>query len=60
MKGEIEWYITVEQFLASVLNAKPLVDFFSKRTSLSDNIGQFKSKRFSRLQSFQESQAMKV
>ncbi|KAF2879783.1 hypothetical protein ILUMI_26388 [Ignelater luminosus] len=60
MKGEIEWYITVEQFLASVLNAKPLVDFFSKRTSLSDNIGQFKSKRFTRLQSFQESQAMKV
>ncbi|KAF5278381.1 hypothetical protein FQA39_LY05870 [Lamprigera yunnana] len=57
VKGEIEWYITIEQFLASVLNAKPLVDFFSKRTSLSDNIGQFKSKRFNRLPSYQETQA---
>ncbi|KAF5307076.1 hypothetical protein FQR65_LT07135 [Abscondita terminalis] len=60
VKGEIEWYITIEQFLASVLNAKALVDFFSKRTSLSDNVGQFKSKRFNRLQSYQEAQAKKV
>ncbi|KAK5644832.1 hypothetical protein RI129_006132 [Pyrocoelia pectoralis] len=59
VKGEIEWYITVEQFLASMLNAKDLVDFFSKRTSISDNIGQFKTNRFNRLHSY-ETQPKKV
>ncbi|XP_076251354.1 TBC1 domain family member 8/9 isoform X2 [Rhynchophorus ferrugineus] len=51
---EIEWYITVEQFLASILNAEPLVDFFSKRTSLSDNIKSLKGKRLNRLTSIEE------
>jgi hypothetical protein len=59
-KMEIQWYITVEQFLASVLNAQPLVDFFSKRASLSDNIQQLKGRRFTRYNSLCEVPAMKV
>ncbi|KAJ3622326.1 hypothetical protein MTP99_002843 [Tenebrio molitor] len=59
-KLEIQWYITVEQFLASVLNAQPLVDFFSKRASLSDNIQQLKGRRFTRYNSLCEVPAMKV
>lgn len=39
-----EWQITVEQFLASVLNAQPIVDFFSKQTTLSDNIEHLRSR----------------
>ncbi|XP_044261162.1 TBC1 domain family member 9 [Tribolium madens] len=59
-KTEIQWYITVEQFLASVLNAQPLVDFFSKRTSISDGIQQLKRRRYTRYNSLYEVPAMKV
>ncbi|XP_015838792.2 TBC1 domain family member 9 isoform X1 [Tribolium castaneum] len=59
-KTEIQWYITVEQFLASVLNAQPLVDFFSKRTSISDGIQQLKGRRYTRYNSLYEVPAMKV
>ncbi|KAJ8963531.1 hypothetical protein NQ317_015802 [Molorchus minor] len=50
-KTEIQWYITVEQYLATILNAQPLVDFFSKRISLSESIQQFKSRKYSRMSS---------
>lgn len=59
-KTEIQWYITVEQFLASVLHSQPLVDFFSKRVSLCENIQQFKSRRYSRINSLCEVPAIKV
>ncbi|XP_063922284.1 TBC1 domain family member 9 [Zophobas morio] len=59
-KTEIQWYITVEQFLASVLNAQPLVDFFSKRTSPVESIQQLKGRRYTRYNSFYEVPAMKV
>lgn len=57
-KMEIEWYITVEQFLASILNAQPLVDFFSKRSSISDNIKLLKGKQFNRYSSIEETPAV--
>ncbi|XP_050310363.1 TBC1 domain family member 9 isoform X2 [Anthonomus grandis grandis] len=56
-KMEIQWYITVEQFLASILNAQPLVDFFSKRSSISENIKLLKGKRVNRFSSMTESPA---
>ncbi|KAG5898217.1 hypothetical protein JTB14_005595 [Gonioctena quinquepunctata] len=59
-KTEIKWYITVEQFLASILNAQPLVDFFSRRVSLSDKIQQLKSRKFTRINSLCEVSAIKV
>lgn len=60
LKSNIQWYITVDQFLATVLNAEPLVNFFSKRTSISDHLEHFKNKRFNRLQSFSDVPALKV
>ncbi|XP_022917577.1 TBC1 domain family member 9B [Onthophagus taurus] len=50
-KSEIQWYITIEQFLATIMNAPPLVEFFSQRVSIVDSIEKFKSKRYNRLQS---------
>ncbi|KAJ8917673.1 hypothetical protein NQ315_005120 [Exocentrus adspersus] len=59
-KTEIQWYITIEQFLASILNSQPLVDFFSKRISLSESIQQFKRRKYSRINSLCEVPAIKV
>lgn len=53
-KTEIQWYITVEQFLASILYAQPLVDFFSKRASISDSIKLLKGRKFNRFNSIGE------
>ncbi|CAG9760077.1 unnamed protein product [Ceutorhynchus assimilis] len=53
-KTEIQWYITVQQFLASILNAQPLVDLFSKRPSLSENIRLLKGRKINRYSSFVE------
>ncbi|KAL1491524.1 hypothetical protein ABEB36_012108 [Hypothenemus hampei] len=53
-KSEIQWYITVEQFLATILNAQVLVDFFTKRSSISDNIKVLKGKRINRFSSIVE------
>ncbi|XP_017769270.1 PREDICTED: TBC1 domain family member 9 isoform X2 [Nicrophorus vespilloides] len=47
----LQWYITVDQFLASVLNSRPLVEFFSTRANISEGIEHFKNRRFSRLHS---------
>lgn len=59
-KVEIQWYITVEQFLASILNAQPLVDFFSRKESLSEKILVFKNRKFTRINSLCEVPAIKV
>lgn len=59
-QASLQWYITVEQFLASVLNAQPMVDFFSKRTNIRECIEHFKARRFSRLHSFSDLPAIKV
>uniref|UniRef100_A0AAR5PQG4 TBC1 domain family member 9 n=1 Tax=Dendroctonus ponderosae TaxID=77166 RepID=A0AAR5PQG4_DENPD len=53
-RTEIQWYITVEQFLASILNAQPLVDYFSKRSSISDNIKLLKGRKINRYNSIVE------
>lgn len=53
-RTEIQWYITVEQFLASILNAQPLVDYFSKRSSISDNIKRLKGRKINRYSSIVE------
>lgn len=58
-KTEIEWYITVEQFLASILNAQPLVEFFSKRTPISQQIQLLKNRKI-RANSLCDVPAMKV
>ncbi|CAH0555588.1 unnamed protein product [Brassicogethes aeneus] len=50
-KTEIQWYITIQQFLASILNAEPLVNFFSQRSSISEDINKLKSRRFQRINS---------
>ncbi|VEN60967.1 unnamed protein product [Callosobruchus maculatus] len=49
--AEIQWYITCEQFLASILNAQPLVDFFSRRVSLSEKVENLKGRRYVRVNS---------
>ncbi|KAI4461783.1 zinc finger protein [Holotrichia oblita] len=61
MKCDFQWYITVEQFLASVLNAQPLADYFSKRAPILENIEHFKGRRYNRLHSLTEApSAVKV
>lgn len=57
---EIEWYITVEQFLACVMNCDALVKYFSKRAPISESIDQFKMRRFNRMSSFCEMPAIDV
>lgn len=57
---EIEWYITVEQFLACVMDCDPLVKYFSKRAPISENIEKFKTRRFNRMSSFCEMPAIDV
>ncbi|XP_065173523.1 TBC1 domain family member 9 isoform X2 [Atheta coriaria] len=47
--SEITWYITIQQFLATVLNSPPLVAFLSKRAPLTERIEQFKKRRFDRM-----------
>ncbi|KAL3269711.1 hypothetical protein HHI36_008771 [Cryptolaemus montrouzieri] len=59
-QGEIQWYITVEQFLASVLNSEPLSEFFTKRNSISDNLQKLKGRRFERIDSYTGFSATKV
>ncbi|KAK9879863.1 hypothetical protein WA026_008367 [Henosepilachna vigintioctopunctata] len=51
-QGEIQWYITIEQFLASVLNSEPLSEFFSKKHSILDNLKKLKRKRYERINSY--------
>ncbi|XP_066146218.1 TBC1 domain family member 9 isoform X1 [Euwallacea fornicatus] len=53
-KTGIQWYITVEQFLASILNAQPLVDFFSRRSFISENIKILRGKKINRFNSISE------
>ncbi|XP_044755659.1 TBC1 domain family member 9 isoform X1 [Coccinella septempunctata] len=45
-QSEIQWYITVEQFLASVLNSESLSEFFSKKYSISEHVQKLKGRRF--------------
>ncbi|XP_057668681.1 TBC1 domain family member 9 isoform X2 [Diorhabda carinulata] len=51
-KTEPYWHITVEQFLASILNSQPLVDFFSKRNPISEKIQQLKSRKYYHMNSY--------
>ncbi|XP_050504861.1 TBC1 domain family member 9 isoform X1 [Diabrotica virgifera virgifera] len=59
-KAEIHWHITVEQFLASILNSQPLVDFFSRRNPISQKIRQLKSRKYVRMHSLYNVSAIKV
>ncbi|KAK7864755.1 hypothetical protein R5R35_012261 [Gryllus longicercus] len=54
------WAITVEQFLATVLTGGPIVEFFSRPTSLSEGISRLRGRRFTRLQSLTDSSFIKV
>ncbi|XP_060528088.1 TBC1 domain family member 9 isoform X2 [Cylas formicarius] len=59
-KTEIKWYITVEQFLASILHADPLVIFFSKRFSIGDGMKVLKGRSYARASSYCEEPALRV
>ncbi|XP_049823440.1 TBC1 domain family member 9 [Aethina tumida] len=59
-KTEIQWFITIQQFQASILKAPPLVDYFSDRVSISDHIQQLKSRRFNRYNSLHDVHVVKV
>lgn len=54
------WAITVEQFLATVLTGAPIVEFFSRPTSLSEGISRLRGRRFTRLQSLTDTPYIKV
>ncbi|XP_033221070.1 TBC1 domain family member 9 isoform X2 [Belonocnema kinseyi] len=49
-----DWYITVEQFLASALTGQPIVDFFSKRVNLLDAIQLLRNRRFNSVHSLSD------
>ncbi|CAG9864874.1 unnamed protein product [Phyllotreta striolata] len=59
-KTQIQWYITVEQFLASILNSQPLVEFFSRRVEIKEKIQLLKGRKYFKLNSFHEVPAIKV
>ncbi|XP_069703909.1 TBC1 domain family member 9 isoform X3 [Periplaneta americana] len=54
------WSITVEQFLATTLTGQPIVEFFSRQTSLSDGIMKLRGRRFNRLHSLSDTAFVKV
>ena len=49
-----DWYITVEQFLASALTGQPIVDFFSRRANLLDSIKVLRNRRFNSVYSLSD------
>ncbi|XP_015603181.1 TBC1 domain family member 9 [Cephus cinctus] len=57
---DLDWSITVEQFLASALTGQPIVDFFSKRADLTEDIVALRNRRFNRMHSLSDAPVLNV
>ncbi|XP_034194602.1 TBC1 domain family member 8/9 isoform X2 [Osmia lignaria lignaria] len=55
-----DWSISVEQFLASALTGQAIVDFFSKRTDLTEAIATLKNRRFNRVHSLSDTPVLNI
>lgn len=51
---DLEWAITLQQFLAFTLVEKPFEDFFGSRTDISERIAKLRHQRLRRTQSLNE------
>lgn len=51
---EMNWYITVEQFIATALTMPPIVKFFANQISLKESISKLRQRRFRSINSIAE------